>query len=278
MGCWCGARRPTERLSNEQKEPNHETNDIDCLDRRVGRGVCCAAGACLSLVICARAGRHADMKRVEAALLVPTDQCTVPCFWTFQAGTQTVADFKQVAVSVFQDAANDLVAPVRIVGGVQRNGVSLHAATIPNPILETPVDYVYVRVNPKLARAATVNLDQFSTTAIIGRYGAPNEAFLLFNARRPINYRLILLYSVRSAVYTIRGTFQSGKVCLTLDGVDALTLYRFANAAAAEKFVKDTAGTGGALPASISATVRRSASDLAQMAQNPTTNCLTVTQ
>jgi hypothetical protein len=65
---------------------------------------------------------------------------------------------------------------------------------------------------------------------------------------------------------------------LTLDGVDSLTLYRFANQAAAETLVKNTAGTKGTLPASISTTVNKNASDLVQMAQNPTTNCLTVSQ
>jgi hypothetical protein len=219
-----------------------------------------------------------DMKRVEAALLVPADECTAPCFWTFRAGSQTVADFKQMAVAVFQDGARDLVAPGRIVEGVHSSGVALHAAASANPSLQTPVDYVYVRVNPSVARAASVNLDQFNAAAIIGKYGAPSEAFLLYNARRPIVYRLLLLYSARSMVYTVRGTIQGGKVCLTLDGVETLTLYRFANAGAAEKFVKDTTGTRGTLPAPISATVRRSVGDLVQMAQNPATNCLTVAQ
>jgi hypothetical protein len=216
------------------------------------------------------------LKRLETALLVPTDQCTTLCFWTFQVGTQTVADFKQVTTSAFGNLVPQENAPDRIVSGAAVEGIALHTTTAGTPSLTTAVDSISVRLSPTRAQAASVSVNQFGSAAIITKYGAPTDAYLLYNASKPRVYRLVLLYAARSMVYVVRGDFQTGKACLTLDGVDSLTLFRFANQAEAEKFVKDTAGTKGTLPASISTTVNKSASDLVQMAQNPTTSCLTV--
>jgi hypothetical protein len=218
------------------------------------------------------------LKQLETSLLVPTDQCTTPCFWTFQVGTHTVSDFKQVTTAAFGSLVPQETAPEQIMRGAAVEGLALHATTTGTPSLTTVVDAVYVRLNPTRAQAASVNVNQFGSAAIITKYGAPTDAYLLFNSSKPRVYRLVLLYATRSMVYIVRGDFQSGKACLTLDGVDSLTLFRFANQAAAETFVKNTAGTKGAMPASISTTVNKNASDLVQMAQNPTTNCLSVSQ
>jgi hypothetical protein len=222
--------------------------------------------------------RTQALKQLETALLVPADQCTTPCFWTFQVGTQTVTDFKQLTTSAFGSLVPQETAPEQIVRGAAVEGVALHTTTAGTPSLTTVVDALYVRLNPTRAQAASVNVNQFTSAAIISKYGAPTDAYLLYNASKPRVYRLILLYAARSMVYVVRGDFQNGKACLTLDGVDSLTLFRFANQAAAETFVKNTAGTKGTIPASISTTVNKSASDLVQMAQNPTTNCFTVAQ
>jgi hypothetical protein len=217
-----------------------------------------------------------EMKRIEQALLIPADQCKSPCFWDLQPGKSTSADFKQLALSLFKDALKEYAAPDRPLEGIDINGVAFRASSSGSPASSRTIEYVYVRINPAIAQSSALSFDNFTPSAIIRIYGNPSEAYLLFDPERLTTYRLMLQYSEKNLVYLIRGTFQNGKACLILDGTESLALYHFANAPAMEKFIKVTAARGGTLPPSIRQTTGQSASDFTKMAQNSTTNCLTV--
>jgi len=207
---------------------------------------------------------------LTAALLVP-DACKPPCIWQFQPGKQTLAEFNQLVQTTLRQSTNTFSDADRGVVSLFGNGVGVYASTGPKPTASTVVDYFYVRVDVAQARAASVTLDSFAPAAIVRAFGAPADAYLLSSTKKLRRYALLLYYPARSMVYTMRSAYQNGQACLTLDGVETLTLYRFADSAAAEKFIRDASSTDNTLPASISSTTKQTPKDLAQ---NQGTVCL----
>ncbi len=216
----------------------------------------------------------AATKQIETALLLPSDQCVTPCFWTLQSGKVTLREFKAFAASAF--LAAPAVDAAAILPGVELNGVGLHAVSTPNSTLDTVADYVYLRVSPTEASAAGLNVGNVAPAGIIGAFGNPDDAFLLYGKKKTGSYRLMLLYLSRSMVYTVRGTFQNGKACLALSGLDNLTIYRFADAPTAQKFIGTTATNDGKLPPSISLNTQQKANGFTTLVKSPTA-CLTPT-
>jgi hypothetical protein len=217
-----------------------------------------------------------EIERIESALLAPPDQCASPCFWDFQPGKNTLAQFKLLALAIFTDTGKAYTASDYVLHGLYNHGVAFHTSAAPGAALDSIVDYVYVRVDPMLAQTASVKIEPFTPASIIPKFGNPDDAFLLFGKGQLRGYRLVLLYASRNVVYIIRSSFQDGKACLTLDGVQNLTLYRFADSAAATQFVAATAGSDGLLQ-TIKTTTKQTATDFVQMAQAPDTRCLVVT-
>ena len=224
----------------------------------------------------ATASPGSETTQIETALLAPPDQCAAPCFWQFQPGQNTLRQFKQLALGIFTNVDAAYADPNYVLRGVFDKGVALHTSAGASATLDTTVDYVYIRVEPSAALAASINLAAFAPASLIKKFGNPDNAFLLFNPARPGAYRLILLYGSRNVLYIIRGNFQDGKACLTLAGIDNISLYRFANVAAATQFISLTAGTTG-LPPSITQNTHQTLADFSKIAQNPAANCLTVT-
>ncbi len=204
-----------------------------------------------------------DVVRLGTALLVPPNQCISPCLWEFQPGTQTLADFKQLALAAFGSAVQDYAAPDRVLTGFYSSGVALHTSPIANPTLSSVVDYLYVRVDPSQARAAGVSFDTVSPVSILKAFGKPSDAFLLFD-KKLRRYTLLLYYPTQSLVYVVRSAFDNSKACLNLTNVETLTLYRFKDAPATQQFVKDATGPGNVMPLSISTTTKQTLNDLVQ--------------
>jgi len=214
-----------------------------------------------------------DLARLVTALLIPPAQCVSPCIWEFQPGKQTLADFKGLVLSAFGNAAQAYAAPDQVVTGFYSSGVALHTAPITNPTPSSVVAYLYVRVAPAEARAAAVNFDALAPASVIKAFGKPADAFLLFD-KKLRRFTLFLYYPAQSLVYAVRSAFENGKACLTLTNVETLTVYRFKDAASAQQFIKEGTGPGDTLPPSISTNTRQTVNDFTQIAQSPTTKCL----
>jgi hypothetical protein len=197
--------------------------------------------------------------------------------WTFQTGTQTLTDFRQLAAVLSPDAAQR--DPREVGKGIYASGVNVQAFVRFYTEPDTVVQFISVRLLPSVAQADNINISNFTPAAMIQALGNPDEAYLLFskqNINRTNRYRLILVYADRSAAYVINGRFREGKACLTPEDAETLTLYRFAGEAGMTDYLPRILTSRVSIPPTIRETTNQTPSDFVRMAQNPTTDCLTL--
>lgn len=229
-------------------------------------------------VIAAYAQTSDSKTRIAESLLTTPDRCVEPCIWTFQPDVQIRSDFSQFAITLFptvEQQALQVFYP-----GATADGVGLYAY-IPNT--DAIVQYIFVRLRPAVAQAAEIDITHFTPAAMIQTLGNPDEAYLLFNKAnltRINRFRLVMVYADRHAAYVMLGSFREGQACLVADNAETLTLYRFGEKH--EAYFLESLLTSHSLnkelvlPPTIAITTNQTPADFTRMAQNPTTDCLTL--